>query len=74
MSTTSARLGGKSFKDAEGTEEIADVAVAALGHKLTKVEAKAATATEDGNIEYYKCEGCGKYFKDAEGTQEITPG
>ena len=63
---------GKSFKDAEGTEEIADVAVAALGHKLTKVEAKAATATEDGNIEYYKCEGCGKYFKDAEGTQEIT--
>ena len=31
-------------------------------HKLTKVEAKAATCTEDGNIEYWTCEHCGKYF------------
>ena len=31
-------------------------------HKLTKVEAKAATCTENGNIEYWTCEHCGKYF------------
>ena len=31
-------------------------------HKLTKVEAKAATCTEDGNKAYWTCEHCGKYF------------
>ena len=31
-------------------------------HKLTKVEAKDATCTEDGNTEYWTCEHCGKYF------------
>ena len=31
-------------------------------HKLTKVEAKAPTCTEDGNKEYWTCEHCGKYF------------
>ena len=30
-------------------------------HKLTKVEAKAPTCTEDGNKEYWTCEHCGKY-------------
>lgn len=41
---------------------------------LTKVPAKAATCTEDGNIEYYLCSDstCGKLYKDAAGTQEIT--
>ena len=41
---------------------------------LTKVPAKAATCTEDGNIEYYQCSdtSCGKLYKDAAGTQEIT--
>lgn len=67
---------GKLFSDAEGKTEITadQTVIAALGHthKLTKVEAKAATATEDGNIEYYKCEGCGKIFKDAEGKEEIS--
>ena len=33
--------------------------------------AQAATATEDGNIEYWQCEACGKYFSDAAGTTEI---
>ncbi len=40
-------------------------------HSLTKVDAKAATCTETGNVEYYKC-SCGKYFSDAAGTAEIT--
>ena len=31
-------------------------------HKLTKVEAKDATCSEDGNKEYWTCEHCGKYF------------
>ena len=35
---------------------------------VTKVD---ATATADGNIEYWYCEGCGKYFSDKNGTKEI---
>ena len=31
-------------------------------HKLTKVEAKAATCSENGNKEYWTCEHCKKYF------------
>ena len=38
---------------------------------LTKVAAKTATCTVDGNIEYYTC-SCGKYFKDASAAVEIT--
>ena len=41
-------------------------------HTLTKVEAVPAACTQDGSIEYYKCESCGKLYKDAEATQEIT--
>ena len=44
---------------------------AALGHKLTHVPAKEATATSEGNIEYYVCSECGKYYSDAEGKNEI---
>lgn len=42
-----------------------------LGHSLTKVEAKAATCTEDGNVEYYHCTSCGKNYADAEGKTEL---
>ena len=31
-------------------------------HKLTKVDAKAVTCSEDGNKEYWTCEHCKKYF------------
>ena len=44
----------------------------ALGHKAVKTEAKAATYTEDGNIEYWYCEACGKYFSDEALTQVIS--
>ena len=46
----------------------------ALGHthNMTPVAAKAATCTEKGNIEYYKCDGCGKLFADATGNVELT--
>ena len=44
-------------------------------HGLTKVEAKPATCTEDGNIEYWKCEGgddpCGLLFKDPAGGEWV---
>ena len=55
----------------DATDTIADKG-SATGHKLTKVEAKAATATEAGNTEYYTCSGCNKWFADEAGTQEIT--
>lgn len=40
-------------------------------HKLQHVEAKPATATEDGNTKYWYCKGCYKYFSDANGITEI---
>ena len=48
-----------------------NVEIAALGHKLTKTEAKAASCEEAGNSEYWTCSTCGKYFSDAEGKTEI---
>ena len=39
---------------------------------LKHIEAKAATKTAEGNIEYWYCADCGKYYKDAKATQEIT--
>lgn len=39
--------------------------------KIVKVEAKAATCTEDGIIAHYKCTGCGKLFSDEAGATEI---
>lgn len=41
-------------------------------HELTKVEAKAATTTAEGNIEYYTCECCDSLFADSEAKKEIT--
>ena len=40
--------------------------------KLKHVEAKAATTSEEGNIEYWYCEACGKYYSDAGTKNEIT--
>ena len=39
---------------------------------LTHHDPKAATCTEDGNIEYWTCDSCVKYFSDTNGTAEIT--
>lgn len=39
---------------------------------LKHIDAKAATAAEEGNIAYWYCDGCGKYFSDAAATKEIT--
>lgn len=52
-------------------EKVDEVSVVTHAHNAVKVEAKEPTATEDGNIEYWYCEGCGKYFSNAESTDEI---
>ena len=36
--------------------------VSYASHPLKKIEAKAATCAENGNIEHWTCEHCGKYF------------
>ena len=41
-------------------------------HKLTHHEAKAATCTEAGNIDYWQCSVCNKLFSDEAATTEIT--
>ena len=39
---------------------------------LRHFDAKAATETAEGNIEYWYCDGCSKYYSDASATKEIT--
>ena len=56
-------------KDYADTKDVQDIK--ALGHKLTKTAAKAATCTEAGNSEYYTCGTCGKFFSDKDGKTEI---
>lgn len=41
-------------------------------HSLVKTEAKDATCTEDGNIEYWTCSVCHKIFSDEQCTTEIS--
>ena len=41
------------------------------GHVTHKVEAKEATCTAEGNIEYWTCERCDVLFADEEATEEI---
>ncbi len=48
------------------------VVIPALGHRLTKVQAVAATCTKTGNIEYYVCNVCGSMFKDVSGITGIS--
>ena len=53
------------------TFEIKKSKANSLSHNPQRVAAKAATCTQDGNIEYYACD-CGRYYKDEAATQEIT--
>ena len=48
------------------------VETAPASHKLQKVNAKDATCTDEGNIEYYKCSECGLCFKNSNGTERLT--
>lgn len=55
-----------------GVQAVDSPTVAPPVHKVVKVEAKPATCTEAGNIEYYKGVDNGKYYSDARGAYEIT--
>ena len=64
--TATFEFNGKTYTD---TKDVADLA--ATGHELQKTDAKEATCTEDGNIEYWFCETCGKYFSNENAETEI---
>lgn len=65
---------GKYFSDANGDVEIVDKnsVIVSASHSLIYNEAREATCTADGNIEYWECEICGKYYADENGENEIT--
>ena len=64
----------KLYSDADGNNEIneTDTVIDATGHTITHVEAKEATCTDAGNIEYWTCGKCGTIFSNAEGTTVTT--
>ena len=61
---------GKYYADEDATQQIAaaSTVIPAKGHisPLDHTEAKAATCTEAGNIEYWHCTRCDGYFTDAD--------
>ena len=42
-------------------------------HTAERIEARAATCTESGNSEYYRCTECGEFFSDAECRVQTDP-
>ena len=71
-----AHSGGKATCKAKAVCEICKESYGSLDPNnhtdLKHIDAKAATAAEEGNIEYWYCDGCDKYFSDAAATKEIT--
>ena len=60
------------FEDEYCTNRITGtIGTNALGHSMTKHDAKDATCTEDGNVAYYNCSTCVKNFEDEGGIREI---
>ena len=55
-----------------GEEESRAIPALSHTHNLQRTAAKAATCTEAGNIEYWKCSKCGKFYSDEEAKNEIT--
>ena len=60
------------FTKAQFAAQTKEEPLAALGHEMTKTEAKAATCEATGNNEYWYCSRCDKYFSDAKGKTETT--
>ena len=71
-----AHSGGKATCKAKAVCEICKESYGSLDPNnhtdLKHIDAKAATAAEEGNIEYWYCDGCKKYFSDAAAKTEIT--
>ena len=72
--TTETTIHGYAGSTAESyAKEHGNKFVAICAHSnMEKVPEKAATCTEDGNIEYYHCPDCNKNFKDKDGKEEVT--
>ena len=51
--------------------ETRDIPMPSHEHTYEKVEAKDASCSKEGNIEYWTCKGCGKLFADKDGKNEI---
>ncbi len=70
----SINVNGKAISGNKFVMDACDTTIEVLfiKHDLTKVPAKAATCTEAGYKEYYKCNRCNKLFSDAEGKLEIS--
>lgn len=72
-----ARVAGVSYPFVHGSiiigREVRIYMNSCMHSNVRRVAAKAATCTEDGNMEYYVCrsEKCGKWFSDAEALHEI---
>lgn len=70
---------GQLFSDAAGTQK---TTINRLDNGMEKDEtnhtglehfpSKAATCTEEGNIEHWYCSGCGNYYTDSKGTAKTT--
>ena len=58
------------FSDAEGTKEIASVAIPA-GHDIGWVELVEPTASAEGMLTHYECSVCHTCFEDAYGEKEL---
>ena len=71
-----AHSGGKATCKAKAVCDICKESYGSLDQNshadLKHIAAKAATAAEEGNIEYWHCGDCNKYFSDAAATREIT--
>ena len=71
-----AHSGGKATCKAKAVCEICKESHGSLDPNnhtdLKHINAKAATAAAEGNIEYWYCGDCDKYFSDAAATKEIT--
>ena len=70
-----AHSGGKATCKAKAVCEICGKSYGSLDPNshadLKHIDAKAATAAEEGNIAYWYCDGCKKYFSDAAAKMEI---
>ena len=64
---------GKYYGDVLAKTQIAKDSwvIAALGHSVTKTNAKAETCTSDGNIECWTCTRCGSHFEDQAATKIV---
>ena len=63
---TGSKAGNYTLKQPEGLK------VSITPGRTQKVDAKPATATENGNIQYWYCPACQKFFSDDAHTKEIT--